>query len=292
MLQKLLMLTPFRSKWGTCVMQNWIANFDPGNPRGMLVPTWVTLRRVPDEFQGVARQIAQCLGEVLGGDKNNSTLEDQRFCLALPAGEGWEPSVTVTNATSGFSSTIIIDYINLPIRCRFCLDTDHRVKDCPGLANPRTRDTPPAIANSEQRPALSVPSQGLPPPPPGPPPARALKLPPNPQPAAKHPKAGIGDKRNPAPSSTLPSAEDSSRKKTDRSNAPPPLIAPAKNPNLPQNQIATAASSSTLKPVESNSRTTSSDASTAGPVPCFTDYVRPSKGKKKKKKFSIVATCC
>lgn len=119
MLQKLLMLTPYRTRWGTCIMQNWVPNFDPSNSRGMLVPTWITLRRVPDEFQRVARQIAQGIGEVLGGDRHNSTLEDQRFCLALPAGDGWEPSVTVTNSISGSSSTIIIDYTNLPIRCRF-----------------------------------------------------------------------------------------------------------------------------------------------------------------------------
>lgn len=34
----------------------------------MKIPTCITLRRVPDEFQCVARQIAEGLGEVLGGD--------------------------------------------------------------------------------------------------------------------------------------------------------------------------------------------------------------------------------
>lgn len=67
--QKLLTLTPFKSRWGNCVMQKWIPNFDSANPRGMKIPTWITLRRVPDEFQFVARQIAEGLDEVLGGDK-------------------------------------------------------------------------------------------------------------------------------------------------------------------------------------------------------------------------------
>lgn len=39
MLQKLLMLSPFKSRWGTCVMQGWIPNFNATNPKGILVPT-------------------------------------------------------------------------------------------------------------------------------------------------------------------------------------------------------------------------------------------------------------
>lgn len=164
-------------------MQNWTPNFDLSNPKGILVPTWVTLRRVPDEFQSVVRQIAQGLEEVLGGDRNNSTMDDQRFYLALPAGDGWEPTVTVTNASTRASSTIIIDYINLPIRCRFCLETDHRVKDCPGLNFNKQKDIPPALTSGTQAPSLSIPSQGLPPPPPSSPPTGATKIASQPPPA-------------------------------------------------------------------------------------------------------------
>ncbi|KAG0556684.1 hypothetical protein KC19_11G071700, partial [Ceratodon purpureus] len=133
--QKLLTLTPFKSRWGNCVMQNWVPNFNPANPRGLKIPTWVTLRRVPDEFQCVARQIAEGLGEVLGGDRKNSILEDQRFCIALPAGDGWATTVEVVNDATGEQSSIIVDYTNLPIRCRFCLDTEHKAKDCRALAS-------------------------------------------------------------------------------------------------------------------------------------------------------------
>lgn len=134
-IQKLLTLTPFKSRWGNCVMQNWVPNFNSANPKGMKIPTWITLRRVPDEFQCMARQIAEGLGEVLGGDKQNSTLEDQRFCIALPAGDGWATSVEVVNDATGEQSSIIVDYANLPIRCRFCFDTNHKAKDCPALAS-------------------------------------------------------------------------------------------------------------------------------------------------------------
>lgn len=93
------------------------------------------MRHVPDEFQCVARQIAEGLGEVLSGDKQNSTLEDQRFCIALPAGEGWATSVEVVNDTIGEQTSIVLDYANLPIRCRYCMDTKHKAKDCPALAS-------------------------------------------------------------------------------------------------------------------------------------------------------------
>lgn len=129
-------------------MQTWVPNFNPVKPRVMKIPTWITLRRVPDEFQCVAKQIAEGIGEVLGGDKQNSTLHDQRFCVALPAGNGWVTSVEVINDTTGEQSSIIIDYANLPIRCRFCFDTAHKAKDCPSLASQHNRDTtsPPSAS--------------------------------------------------------------------------------------------------------------------------------------------------
>lgn len=148
--QKLLTLTPFKSRWGNCVMQNWVPNFNSANPKGMKIPTWITLRRVPDEFQCVARQIAEGLGEVLGGDKKNSTLEDQRFCIALTAGDGWATTVDVVNGVTGEQSSIIIDYTNLPIRCRFCFETIHKAKDCPALAtlHQKTTSTSPTAGQS------------------------------------------------------------------------------------------------------------------------------------------------
>jgi hypothetical protein len=109
------------------------------------IPTWVTLRQVPKEFQSVSHQIAVGIGEVLGADEANGSLEDPKFCLALDSGAGWEPTVLVTNSISQTKATILIDYNYLPIRCRYCLSTDHCIKDCPiksVIRKPRTSQGP------------------------------------------------------------------------------------------------------------------------------------------------------
>ena len=131
--QKVLMRTPHHSSWGTCLLQNWIPGFNSGRPVGLKVPTWVTLKAVPDEYVGVIKQVAQNLGEILGSDKRNAYSEDQRFCVALLSGRPYETSLGINNPVTGERSEIIIDYNNLPIRCRYCMATDHLVKDCGGL---------------------------------------------------------------------------------------------------------------------------------------------------------------
>lgn len=37
----------------------------------MKIPTWVTLRKIPEEFQAVALEIAQGIGDVIGFDTAN-----------------------------------------------------------------------------------------------------------------------------------------------------------------------------------------------------------------------------
>jgi hypothetical protein len=137
--KKLLPLTPYRSAEGMCVFQSWKPGFDPSAERSVTgkglmtqtkIPTWVTLRQVPEEFQGVSHQIAAGIGEVLGADDANGSSEDPKFCLALDSGAGWEPSVVVTNSISETKATILIDYHFLPIRCRYCFSTEHCIKDC------------------------------------------------------------------------------------------------------------------------------------------------------------------
>lgn len=142
--QKLLMLTPHRSRWGTCILQTWTPGFNAAKPEGLKIPTWVTLKDVPDEFLGVAEQIAGGLGELLGVDRRNLGSMDQRFCLGLSSGAGWKTQVVVQNAVTGKREVIMIDYCNLPIRCRFCLATDHLVKDCTGVPN-RAKEAAPGV---------------------------------------------------------------------------------------------------------------------------------------------------
>lgn len=88
--QKLLMYTPHRSRWGTCILQTWTTSFDSSKPSRLKIPTWVTFRGIPGEFLGVAKEIAGGLGELLGNDTRNSATADQRF--AWPSSPDWVPS--------------------------------------------------------------------------------------------------------------------------------------------------------------------------------------------------------
>jgi hypothetical protein len=141
--KNLLMLTPYRLKFGLCVFQWWVSDFDPntdiggpamgskGQTNGLIIPTWITLRQVKEEFMEVAKEIAARIGEVLGVDEGNDGVKDPRFCVGIPSGGGWEHSMQVTNGANNTKSTILIDYNYLPIRCRACGDTTHCLKDCP-----------------------------------------------------------------------------------------------------------------------------------------------------------------
>lgn len=101
----------------------------------MRVPTWVTLKNVPDEFLNVTSEIASGLGLVLGVDKRNEHMRDQRFCIGLLSGSGWRTHIAVDNEAKGEETLIAIDYGNLPIRCHICLSTKHLARDCPGLSS-------------------------------------------------------------------------------------------------------------------------------------------------------------
>lgn len=103
----------------------------------MSIPTWITLKQVPEEFQAVAFQIAEGIGELIGIDTSNDHSQDPRFCVALDSSKRWEPAVFVTNEITKITKKIIIDYNFLPIRCRYCLDTNHCVRDCPERPNSR-----------------------------------------------------------------------------------------------------------------------------------------------------------
>jgi len=142
--QKLLTLTPHRSRWGTCILQTWATGFNPCHPTRLKVPTWVTLRGIPGEFLGEADKIAGGLGDLLASDRRNAHTAEQRFCVALQAGQGWRTQLRITNHTTQEQAIITVDYCNLPIRCRICMSTDHLAKDCQGAmkAQPRPEAKP------------------------------------------------------------------------------------------------------------------------------------------------------
>jgi hypothetical protein len=70
------------------------------NPVGLKVPTWITLKELPNEFMDQAKDIASSLGEILGEGRYNQRSpdrgpSDQKFCVAFNQRKvgtlGWEP---------------------------------------------------------------------------------------------------------------------------------------------------------------------------------------------------------
>jgi len=99
----------------------------------MKIPTWITLKKLLVKFQNVGGEIVARLGIMLGFDKVTTQAIEQQFCVALEARDGWETLVVVENEAMGEVVTMLIDYEFLPIWCKFCLESSHRMKDCPNL---------------------------------------------------------------------------------------------------------------------------------------------------------------
>lgn len=87
-MRKLLMFTTFKMSWGMCIFQGWILGFNSNNPQGMIIPTWITFRKLSVEFQNVGSKIAIRIGTLLGCDKATTHTIELRFCMALEIGEG------------------------------------------------------------------------------------------------------------------------------------------------------------------------------------------------------------
>ena len=130
-LNKVLMLSAFRSKCGTCLIQSWILGFNPQNTSNLAFPTWVSLRNKPFEHQDQALAIVGSLGEVIGVDMANDHAKDPRFCINLEMSKGWVTSTDLESKADILpSQTIMVDNDNLPIRCRVCLSWKHKAIDC------------------------------------------------------------------------------------------------------------------------------------------------------------------
>jgi hypothetical protein len=130
-LTQALMLTPFKTKWGTCMLQSWVPRFNPDNPSNLAFPTWVSLRNLPIEHQDQAIEIAESLGVVIGMDVENDSTRDPRFCINLEINKGWVTSIDLECERGILApQKILVDYDKLPIRCRICLSWKHKANEC------------------------------------------------------------------------------------------------------------------------------------------------------------------
>ena len=136
-----LMLSPYKSKWGTCMIQSWVPGFDPDNPSNLAFPTWVALRRLPFEHHNQAIDIAGMLGEVIGIDTANESARDPRFCVNLMVSKGWVTSIDLETEDGSLPpQKILVDYDKLPMRCKVCHNWKHRVRDCQELQRRPSRN--------------------------------------------------------------------------------------------------------------------------------------------------------
>lgn len=130
-LNNALMLSSFKTKWGTCMFQSWVLGFNPDNPSNLAFPTWVTLRKLPYEHHDQAIGIAEIFGEVIGISTTNETTKDPRFCINLMVNKGWATSIDLDSGGEiSPPQRVLVDYDNLPIRCKACHNWKHRVRDC------------------------------------------------------------------------------------------------------------------------------------------------------------------
>jgi hypothetical protein len=69
--QKILMLIPYQFQGGMTIYQPWIKAFNPLQPLGVLIPTWITLKNLPLEYFKFSHKIGGAVGQVLGEEDSS-----------------------------------------------------------------------------------------------------------------------------------------------------------------------------------------------------------------------------
>jgi hypothetical protein len=95
-----LMLFPFKSELGTCMLQSLIPGFDLENPYNLAFPTWVSLWNISYEHHDQAYDIEESLGEIVGFDTIIDITKDPRFCTNLKVSRVWVINITLSSKIS------------------------------------------------------------------------------------------------------------------------------------------------------------------------------------------------
>jgi hypothetical protein len=114
------------------ILQPWVPAFNVDKPQELYVPTWITLRKLPREYLGIAIQIAEQMDKFIGSDASNPSCKEPRFYIRLKPGEGWEPEIVIKRKF-GIKVPVLIDYDNLRIPYRFRWSTRHQIRNCKQL---------------------------------------------------------------------------------------------------------------------------------------------------------------
>lgn len=138
---RLIALSPFVSKHGTAIFQEWVEAFDPDNPVGLRIPTWISFVKLPFEFRPLTVFLASCLGTVYATDPSNHAHRDPRVCIGLDVRQGRPGAIELSSPDHSRRTTVLVNYEHAPIRCRFCLSLFHKIVDCPARENPANSQT-------------------------------------------------------------------------------------------------------------------------------------------------------
>jgi hypothetical protein len=168
--KKVLALTPHITPWGVCIYQGWTPGFDPDYPAGLLIPTWISLVKLPHEYKPIEGYLASTIGPIYTVDQANATLRDPRFCVGLDVSDGW-PSALKIPGLLGRDISVLINYEHAPVRCRFCFSLNHRVPDYMALklnsvepnSPGETHHSPSNIGKGKSMPNPVIPTQRQPP---------------------------------------------------------------------------------------------------------------------------------
>jgi hypothetical protein len=78
----------------------WLQCIENLRPKGLKVPTWVTLKNIPREFLNVATEMAERLGDLLGNDRMNAITTNQIFFVSLVLDSSYKLTLRVINEST------------------------------------------------------------------------------------------------------------------------------------------------------------------------------------------------
>lgn len=94
-LHNVLVLFPYNSTWGMCMIQSWVPGFNPKNPSNLAFPIGVSLQNLAYEHHDRLYAIDGSLGEIICIDTTNDTTKYATFCINLQVSRGWVISIVL-----------------------------------------------------------------------------------------------------------------------------------------------------------------------------------------------------
>jgi hypothetical protein len=89
------MFTSHKEDWGMCMYHEWSPRVDLDNPSRMKISIWVSIHKLPFEFQPIGRFMTSKLGIELGFDQNHHVNLNPRFCVSMEVDKGWVAALMI-----------------------------------------------------------------------------------------------------------------------------------------------------------------------------------------------------